>query len=206
MGGRIGLIRKHFDNHDVLANILRGLQSQGKKIVFTNGSFDILHVGHIRCLKDAKSRGDFLVVGLNSDKSIRTYKDPTLPVFPLAERIEMMEALSFVDYVTSFDEESADEVLRKLKPDVHAKGTDYKEETVPERDTVLGYGGQIVICGDKKTHSSREVIRKIEQTALKRSAGGQKGSKKKPSGEPPTAAKPRRKAVAARRVAGPRSG
>jgi rfaE bifunctional protein nucleotidyltransferase chain/domain len=206
MGGRISVVRKHFDNHDVLANILRGLQSQGKKIIFTNGSFDILHVGHVRCLKDARSRGDFLVVGLNSDKSIKTYKDSTLPVFPLAERIEMMEALSFVDYVTSFEEETADDLLRKLKPDIHAKGTDYKEDTVPERETVHGYGGQIVICGDKKGHSSREVIRKIEQSALKRGSAGQKGSKKKSSSDPHPAVKARRKPLSTRRAVGPRSG
>jgi rfaE bifunctional protein nucleotidyltransferase chain/domain len=207
MGGRISVLRKHFDNHDVLANILRGLQSQGKKVVFTNGSFDILHVGHVRCLKDAKSRGDFLVVGLNSDRSIKNYKDPALPVFPLQERIEMVEAFSFVDYVTSFDEETADELLRKLKPDVHAKGTDYKEETVPERETVLAYGGQIVICGDKKAHSSREVIRKIEQTAARRAASAEKkGTKRKGGSDGSAAARSRRKSPPARRVVGPRSG
>ncbi len=200
-------VKKYFDNHDVLANILRGLQSQGKRIVFTNGSFDILHVGHVRCLRDARSRGDFLVVALNTDKSIRAYKDPTLPVFPLAERVEMLESLACVDYITHFDEETADELLKKLKPDAHAKGTDYREETVPERDTVRGYGGQILICGDKKSHSSREVIRKVQHLAQKRPVASARAAKKKGSGDHgSSSSKARRKAAPARRVVSHRSG
>ncbi len=153
---------KIIERAEDLAGILRGLQSQGKIIVFTNGAFDLLHVGHIRSLKDAKLRGDFLIVGVNTDESVKRYKDPSLPVHPLAERIEVLEALTMIDYITTIPEPTADAVLRTLRPDLLAKGTDYTEESVPERATVLGYGGRIIIVGDPKTHSTRDLIKKIQ--------------------------------------------
>jgi D-glycero-beta-D-manno-heptose 1-phosphate adenylyltransferase len=151
-----------------LAGIVRGLQSQGKVIVFTNGVFDLLHVGHVRALRDAKSRGDFLVVGVNTDESVKSYKDPTLPVNPLAERLEVLEQLSMIDYLTTIPEPTADSVLKLLRPDLHAKGTDYTEESVPERATVLGYGGRVVIVGDPKSHSTSSIIRRIRESAPRR--------------------------------------
>lgn len=133
----------------------------GAKIVFTNGGFDILHAGHLRSLIDARRHADILVVAVNSDESIRGNKGPNLPINPLSERMEVLAALECVDFVTSFSEPTVDLLLMYLKPDFHAKGTDYTKKTVPERDTVLSYGGKILIVGDPKNHSSTGVMEKI---------------------------------------------
>lgn len=145
-----------------LEKIVAGLKAEGKKIVLANGCFDIIHVGHVRYLKDAKSRGDILVVAINDDNSTRKLKGPGRPIFNENERAELIGSYDFVDYVTIFTGLRVDEVLRRLQPHVHAKGTDYTAETVPERDVVLGYGGEIAICGDKKTHSTRDIIKEIQ--------------------------------------------
>ena len=149
------------DDHEDLRHIIKGLQHQGKRIVLTNGVFDLLHVGHLRSLKDARSRGDFLVVAVNTDRSVKALKGPDLPVNTFAERVEVLCELTCVDYVTFLNDERADTMLEFLRPNVHAKGTDYTPETVPERETVLGYGGEIAIVGDPKDHSTTRLLRKI---------------------------------------------
>ena len=134
---------------------------EGKVVVFTNGCFDLVHVGHIRSLQDAAQLGDILVVGLNSDVSVRRLKGEGRPLQNEASRGALIAAVRGVDYVCFFDESSADRALGELQPDIHAKGTDYTRENVPERDTVLGYGGRVAITGDPKDHSSKDLIREI---------------------------------------------
>ncbi|MFQ5714376.1 MAG: adenylyltransferase/cytidyltransferase family protein [Candidatus Scalinduaceae bacterium] len=144
-------------DHAKLFSIIESLKKKGKKIIFANGCFDVLHVGHIRCLNDAKDLGDILIVAVNDDKSMRIIKGDGHPLMPEDERMEILAALRSVDYITLFSEKTVDSLLLKLKPHVHAKGTDYTVETVPERETVLSYGGEIAITGDQKNHSSSEI-------------------------------------------------
>jgi len=150
-------------NQRTLAGILEGLRSQGKTIVLTNGCFDLLHVGHVRCLEDAKSRGDFLVVACNEDKTVTRIKGKGYPVNSVEDRMETVAGLTSVDYVTAFSEETADTLIKKLKPNIYAKGTDYTERTVPERATVKEIGGKIIIVGDKKSHSTRKTVQRIRK-------------------------------------------
>jgi len=147
-----------------LAHLIEGLKKQNKKIVFTNGGFNILHVGHIRSLRDAKSRGDVLVVAVNSDTSLRLLKGEHYPIIPEDERLEILSALACVDVLTIFSETTVANLLLKIKPHIHAKGTDYTKESVPERDTVLSYGGEIAIVGDAKDHSSTSIISRIRKS------------------------------------------
>ena len=119
-----------------LAMILAGLKASGKTVVLTNGVFDLLHVGHVRCLEDARSRGDILVVAVNSDDSTAALKGKGHPLVAEDERMEVLAGLSFVDYVTVFGEPTADELLRQLKPTLYAKGADYSLKTLPEKDTI----------------------------------------------------------------------
>jgi D-glycero-beta-D-manno-heptose 1-phosphate adenylyltransferase len=133
----------------------------GRSVALTNGCFDVLHVGHVRLIGEARTQGDVLVVALNTDASARANKGPSRPLVPLAERAEVIAALEGVRYVTSFPEPNAERLLECLRPDVHVKGTDWNTETVPERHIVLAYGGRIAICGDAKQHSSTELIRKL---------------------------------------------
>lgn len=146
-----------------LAAILSGLKASGKVVVLTNGVFDLLHVGHTRCLEDARSRGDLLVVAVNSDKAAEALKGKGHPILPLEERMELLSALSFVDYVTSFDEDTADALLEQLKPSLYAKGTDYTLKTLPEKDTLKQHDIKAVFVGDKKAHSSSKLIQKIRK-------------------------------------------
>lgn len=143
-----------------IKEILTAHRSHGKSVVFANGCFDLLHVGHIRYLEAARNQGDLLLVGLNNDASVHALKGQGRPLMNEQERAEIVGALECVDYVIIFGESTADQILRELKPDVHAKGTDYTEATVPERQTVLKYGGKIVIVGDPKNHSSGELLKK----------------------------------------------
>ena len=138
---------------------------RGKKVVLANGCFDILHVGHLRYLEHARKLGDVLVVAINSDKSTRRIKDSGRPILPENERVSLVSALRCVDYVVLFDEPDASHVLEVLRPAVHAKGTDYTEQTVPERDKVLAYGGAVRITGDPKDHSTRGIIERILEKA-----------------------------------------
>ena len=136
-------------------------QKTGKTVVFANGCFDLLHVGHIRYLEAARALGDILVLGLNGDKSVRQLKGPGRPLMNQEERAEILAALECVDYLVIFDEPTAKEVLETLQPNIHAKGTDYTRESVPERETVLSYGGSIAIVGDPKDHSTKDFLRQI---------------------------------------------
>jgi D-glycero-beta-D-manno-heptose 1-phosphate adenylyltransferase len=140
---------------------------QGKKVVLANGCFDILHVGHLRYLKEARSLGDVLVVALNSDKSMRLIKDAGRPILAEDERVALVSAFRCVEYVVLFDEPDVTRVLDVLRPAVHAKGTDYTEQTVPERDTVAQYGGAVRIAGDPKNHSTRDIIERILEKACR---------------------------------------
>jgi len=150
-------------NRKTLAGILDGLRSQGKAVVLTNGCFDILHVGHVRCLEDARSRGDFLVVAVNEDEVVTRLKGKGFPVNACAERMEVLAGLGCVDYVVSFKEETADALIEALKPNLYAKGTDYTERSIPESPTVKAVGGKVVIVGDKKDHASSKVVDRIRK-------------------------------------------
>jgi rfaE bifunctional protein nucleotidyltransferase chain/domain len=134
---------------------------KGRKVVLANGCFDILHIGHLRYLAAAKAMGDVLVVAINSDKSVRLIKDPGRPILADNERVALVSALRCVDYVLVFDEPDVTHVLDMLRPSIHAKGTDYTEDTVPERAKVLAYGGSVRIAGDPKNHSTRDIIERI---------------------------------------------
>src|SRR5262245_4281539 len=137
--------------------------AQGKTIVLTNGVYDLLHVGHVRCLEDARSRGDFLVVAVNSDASAERRKGKGHPVVPAQERMEVLAGLGFVDYVTTFEEDTADKLIEQLKPTIYAKGTEYSLKTLPERDTVKKLEIKAIFVGDKKAHSSSKLIQKIKK-------------------------------------------
>ena len=134
---------------------------KGRKVVLANGCFDILHVGHLRYLKGARALGDVLVVAINSDRSVRAIKDEGRPILDESERVALVSAIDGVDHVVLFDEPDVSRVLETLRPAVHAKGTDYTEESVPELDIVRGYGGVVRITGDPKDHSTREIIEQI---------------------------------------------
>jgi rfaE bifunctional protein nucleotidyltransferase chain/domain len=152
---------KFIRDHGKLLQIVNRLKSEGKRIVLTNGCFDLLHVGHVRCLQGAKEQGDVLILAVNSDESMKKLKRRGRPIMKEKERIEILEALECIDFITLFSEERLDRLLLILKPHVHAKGTDYTEETVPERETVLSYGGKIAIVGDPKSHSTSDLILSI---------------------------------------------
>ena len=136
-------------------------KASGARIVFANGCFDVLHVGHVRYLVGARALGDLLIVGINSDAQVALQKGSGRPVLPANERAEIVAALESVNYVTIFEEPTVEELLLALKPGVHAKGTDYTAETVPERDVVRSYGGQVAIVGDPKDHSTSAIIARL---------------------------------------------
>jgi D-glycero-beta-D-manno-heptose 1-phosphate adenylyltransferase len=131
----------------------------GERITLANGCFDFLHVGHVRYLHAAKQLGGRLVVAINSDESVRALKGEGRPLMPAEERAEIIAALADVDAVVIFPEPDVRALIREIRPDVQAKGTDYAADTVPERDAVLEYGGRVEIVGDPKDHSTSEIIR-----------------------------------------------
>lgn len=131
----------------------------GERIVLANGNFDLLHVGHVRYLHGAKALGGKLVVAINSDDSVRAHKGEGRPIIPESERAEIVAALTDVDAVVIFPELDVRSIIREIRPDIHAKGTDYTAESVPERDTVTECGGRVEIVGDPKAHSTSEIIR-----------------------------------------------
>jgi rfaE bifunctional protein nucleotidyltransferase chain/domain len=137
------------------------LRGGGSTIVLANGCFDLFHVGHVRYLQGAKAIGQILVVAINSDEQARRLKGEGRPAFPQDERAEIVAALRCVVLVTIFDEPTVEELIRAIRPDYHAKGTDYTAETVPERDIVRECGGRVAIVGDPKNHSSTELFGKI---------------------------------------------
>jgi rfaE bifunctional protein nucleotidyltransferase chain/domain len=131
----------------------------GERVVLANGAFDLLHVGHVRYLHAAKALGGRLVVAINSDVSVRALKGEGRPVMPESERAEIVAALADVDAVVVFPEPDVRAIIREIRPDIQAKGTDYTADSVPERDGVLEYGGRVEIVGDPKDHSTSEIIR-----------------------------------------------
>jgi D-glycero-beta-D-manno-heptose 1-phosphate adenylyltransferase len=140
------------------------LKAQGKKVAFANGHFDLLHVGHLRYLRDARAEGDVLVVAINDDASVARLKGPGRPVVPAAERAELLAALEPVDFVVVFEGDSPAPLLADLKPDVHCKGTDYgSPERVPEYETVRAYGGRTALVGDPKDHATSDLIAKVKE-------------------------------------------
>lgn len=146
-----------------LAAALNAERSNGRKIAFANGVFDILHVGHIRYLQDAAKVADVLVVGVNGDASVRMLKGESRPLMPEGERAEIVAAIRGVSYVTIFDEKSPARLLQVLRPDFQCKGTDYTADSVPEAEVVRGYGGQVVIVGDPKDHSTTSLLEKMRR-------------------------------------------
>ncbi|HET8667672.1 MAG TPA: adenylyltransferase/cytidyltransferase family protein [Terriglobales bacterium] len=132
---------------------------EGQRITLANGCFDLLHVGHVRYLHGAKALGGKLVVAVNSDESVRSFKGSGRPLMPEGERAEIIAALADVDAVVIFSEPDPRALIREIRPDVQAKGTDYTVDTVPERDVVVECGGRVEIVGDAKDHSTTEMIR-----------------------------------------------
>lgn len=148
-------------NREDLIDRVKSARAKGARIVFANGCFDVLHVGHVRYLASARALGDLLIVGVNSDDQVAMQKGAGRPILPSTERAEIVASLDSVDYVTVFDEPTVEQLLLALKPDIHAKGTDYTEETVPERDVVRSYGGRVAIVGDPKDHSTSSLLGRL---------------------------------------------
>jgi len=144
-----------------LVTRINAARRNGSRVVLANGCFDVLHVGHVRYLAGARELGDVLVVGVNSDAQVQRLKGAGRPILSAPERAELVDALEPVTYVTIFDEPTVAELLLALKPDVHAKGTDYTEDTVPERDVVRSYGGRVAIVGDPKDHSTSAILERL---------------------------------------------
>jgi rfaE bifunctional protein nucleotidyltransferase chain/domain len=138
-------------------------KQRGQRIVFANGCFDTLHVGHVRYLEDARSEGDVLIVGVNADSSVCALKGPGRPILDENARALLVAALRAVDYVVLFSEPSVESLLEGLRPDVHAKGTDYTTETVPERATAARLGIRVAIVGDPKDHSTRDLLESVRK-------------------------------------------
>ena len=137
------------------------LRREGRRIAFANGCFDLLHAGHVRYLEGARAEGDVLVVGINGDEAVRALKGPGRPLLRAEARAELVAALAAVGYVVIFDELTAENVLTDLRPDVHCKGTDYTEQSVPEREVVRRLGGVTRIVGDAKDHSTRALLAEL---------------------------------------------
>lgn len=146
-----------------LADFAAQRRSAGSRILLANGCFDLIHAGHIRYLSGAGQLGGTLIVAINSDSQVRSLKGPGRPYIPENERAEIIAALRMVDAVTIFDEPTVEQLILLLRPDVHAKGTDYSTETVPERDIVRSYGGTVAIVGDPKDHSSTELANRVNR-------------------------------------------
>jgi rfaE bifunctional protein nucleotidyltransferase chain/domain len=146
-----------------LAGILAEARRCGQRIVLANGCFDLLHAGHVRFLEGARREGDVLVVAVNSDASERQLKGPGRPVLPAEARARLVAALAAVDYVVVFEQTDVSHLLERLRPDVHAKGTDYTADTVPESALARRLGIRVAIVGDPKRHSSKDLIEKIRQ-------------------------------------------
>lgn len=154
-------------NQDELAARVADWRAAGERIILTNGCFDLLHVGHVRYLHAAKELGGRLIVAVNSDSSARALKGEGRPLVPQNERAELLAALADVDAVYIFDEANVQNLIKLIRPDIHAKGTDYTRESVPERETVLACGGEVAIVGDPKDHSATDLLRAILGSAAR---------------------------------------
>ena len=141
-----------------LIDFAAAVRERGNKLILANGCFDLIHVGHVRYLMGAKSLGGELLVAINSDAQVRALKGDGRPAMPENDRAEVVAAFRFVDAVTIFDESTVEEIIHILRPDFHAKGTDYTTDTVPERELVRSYGGTVAIVGDPKDHSSTALL------------------------------------------------
>jgi len=150
-------------SRDALQRQIEVWRARQDKIVLANGCFDLLHAGHVRYLHAARQLGDRLVVAINSDESVRELKGEGRPLMPASERAEILAALSDVDAVVIFPERDVSSLIREIRPDMHAKGTDYTVENVPERETVIACGGRVEIVGDPKDHSATEIIGKMQE-------------------------------------------
>ena len=148
-------------DHNELAKKIEELKKQGKKVIFANGCFDLLHVGHVSYLRGAKALGDVLVLAINSDASVRRLKGPERPLLPLEDRLGILSAFEIIDLITAFEEDTVSPLLLKLKPNVQVKGTDYTPDTIPEKDTVASFGGEVAVVGDPKDHASKNLIQEI---------------------------------------------
>lgn len=148
-------------SRDQLRQRVAGWRAAGEKITLANGAFDLLHVGHVRYLRAARELGGRLVVAVNSDDSVRTLKGEGRPLMPAAERAEILAALEDVDAIVIFPEHDVRPLVREIRPDFHAKGTDYTPGSVPEAETVRECGGRVMIVGDPKEHSTSEIIRSL---------------------------------------------
>tara|TARA_B100000749_G_scaffold276692_1_gene264322 strand:- start:149 stop:646 length:498 start_codon:yes stop_codon:yes gene_type:complete len=148
---------------DELVRLVAGFRRNKESVALANGCFDLLHVGHVRYLQGAKLEADRLVVAVNDDSSVTEIKGAGRPILPVSARAELVSALLVVDAVVIFSGLTVNDVLRAIRPNVHCKGTDYTVETVPERETVLAYGGRTAIVGDPKGHSTRDLLARIKQ-------------------------------------------
>jgi len=148
-------------NRAELLHRVKDLRKNGASVVLANGCFDVLHVGHVRYLNAARELGDVLVVAINSDEQVHLQKGVGRPVMGATERAEIIGSLAAVTFVTVFDEPTVAELLLALKPDFHVKGTDYTEESVPEKDVVRSYGGKVAIVGDPKNHSTSKILLRL---------------------------------------------
>jgi rfaE bifunctional protein nucleotidyltransferase chain/domain len=146
---------------DALLAALVPRRAAGERVALTNGAFDLVHVGHLRSLEQARAHGDILVVGINSDASVRSYKSPNRPIVPQAERSELVAGLACVDYVVIFDESTAERLLTDVRPDVYVKGADYATRPLPERPVVEAYGGQVVLVELEAGHSTTDLVDEI---------------------------------------------
>lgn len=153
---------KIIDNKQI-ENITGQLKSDGKTIVFTNGCFDILHAGHVRYLRAARELGDCLILGLNSDQSVRNLKGPTRPINTQDDRAEVLSALSAVDYVVIFEEATAENLVSQIKPAIYVKGGDYNVKDLPESAIVSEYGGKTILIPEVIGKSSSNIIKKIKK-------------------------------------------
>jgi D-glycero-beta-D-manno-heptose 1-phosphate adenylyltransferase len=159
-------------SREELRRLLEDLKRRGERVVFANGCFDTLHVGHVRYLEGARREGDVLVVGVNSDVSVASLKGAGRPILAESARAELVAALRSVNYVVVFGEPNVEALLEFLRPDVHAKGTDYSSETVPERATAARLGIRVAIVGDPKDHSTREFLQSVREVSVRKGPHG----------------------------------
>jgi D-beta-D-heptose 7-phosphate kinase/D-beta-D-heptose 1-phosphate adenosyltransferase len=160
-----------FASHDAAARYAAGQRALGRRVVFTNGVFDLLHPGHVRYLQAARAAGDVLVVGLNTDRSVRALKGPERPVIPEAERAEVLAALACVDAVVLFDEDTPERVIRAIEPDVLVKGADWALDAIVGRDLVEARGGRVVRAPVETGYSTTELIRRARALPRREGAG-----------------------------------
>ena len=147
---------------ETILDAIASAREDGATVVLTNGAFDMLHVGHLRYLQGASELGDIVIAAVNSDSSVKLSKGPKRPVIPGHERAELVSALDVVDWVFLFDEPTVAEIIQKLRPNIHAKGTDYTPEDIPERTVVETYGGRVAIVGDPKNHSTTTLVEQLK--------------------------------------------